>query len=43
MKRKERADKARAATAFARLATDPDAIRGGPALTKLRKGIKADV
>lgn len=34
-KRKEPADKARADTAFARLATDPDAIRGGTALSMM--------
>ena len=40
-KRKEPADKARADTVLARLATDPDAIRGGAALTMMIEIIKA--
>lgn len=41
MKRKVSAEKTRAATAFARLATDPDAIRGGAALTAMIEIIRA--
>lgn len=40
-RRKEPADKARADTTLVRLATDPDAIRGGAALTMMIEIIKA--
>lgn len=41
MKRKDRADKARADTAFSSLLTDPDSIRGGTALTMMLEIIRA--
>jgi hypothetical protein len=40
-KRKSAADKARAETAFGRLLTDPDAIRGGTALAMMLEIIRA--